>query len=112
MPSKWQPRYILKRIGDEDIEISQQTRDEILKQLASGGKFAQIGEYTIMLNAIKSIDPKWGKNNVPPRPKEKLDYKQEDGKDTVHSYVINQDELDEWDKWFKNKLSEEVYTNK
>jgi hypothetical protein len=106
MPSKWQPRYTLKRIKDEDIEISQQTRDEILRQLAGNGKYVQIGEYTIMLNAIKSIDPKWGKNNVPPKPKPIYEYTERPDKDnTVSSVVTNQGELDEWDKWFKDKLA-------
>ena len=50
IPSKWQPKYVLKRIDEEDITIGQKTRDNILGQLARGGKYIQIGEYTSMLN--------------------------------------------------------------
>src|SRR5579884_1065694 len=74
LPDKWKPKYILKRIGEEDLTISLETRNEILRQLERGGKFIQIGEYTIMLNAIKSIDPYWGARNIPPRPKEERLY--------------------------------------
>jgi len=43
-------------------------RDEILKALNDGARFIQIGKYTLMLNSIKSIDPLWGEENIPPRP--------------------------------------------
>jgi hypothetical protein len=100
LPTKWQPRYILKRIGEEDIEISHGTRDAILNDLANNGRFVQIGEYTIMLNAIKGIDPKWGAKNIPPRPAEKKEYVDQ-GNNTVGYKVTNEDELQEWDGYFK-----------
>lgn len=68
LPVKWQKRYLLKRIGEDDIEISLEARNEVLRALSSGVKFVQLGEYTLMLNSIKSIDPKWGDDNIPPAP--------------------------------------------
>ncbi len=57
-PSK---RYLIKRIDEDSIEISEQQRDYILGALQGGVRFVQIGDHTLMLNAIKSIDPKKGK---------------------------------------------------
>ena len=98
IPSKWKPKYILKRIGEENIYISQLTRDGMLNQLAEGKKYVQIGEFTIMLNAIKSIDPLWQPNNTPPRPKPMFDV-QMNG-DQATKLQTNQEELKEWEKLF------------
>ncbi len=102
IPSKWKPKYILKRIGDEDISISLETRNEVLKQLANNGRFVQIGEYTIMLNAIKSIDPMFGAKNIPSRPKAEYTYEPSDSGDlnTMTRIITNQEEIDEWDELF------------
>src|SRR5262245_56113839 len=69
LPKKWQPKYYLKRIGEDDLVISWETRSEILNRLAGNVKYIQIGEFTIMLNAIKEMAPYWPPNNIPPRPK-------------------------------------------
>lgn len=102
LPKKWQPKYVLKRIGDEDINIGWETRNEILEQLARGGKYVQIGEYTIMLNSIKSIDPKWGSKNIPPRPPEEISTGSEidSGTNTLKVNVMHNPEYDEWVKYF------------
>jgi hypothetical protein len=73
IPEKWRERFYIKRIGENDIEISLEARDEILKALNAGTRFIQIGKYTLMLNSIKSIDPKWGNKNIPPRPEVRLE---------------------------------------
>lgn len=104
LPEKWRPKYLLKRIGEEDLTISLETRDEILRQLAGGGRFVQIGEYTIMLNGIKSIDPFWRGKNVPPRPIEVLGY--EATERGFGAKITNQTELDEWEKCFGKQLIE------
>lgn len=107
IPSKWKPKYILKRIGDEDINISLETRNEVLKQLANNGRYVQIGEYTIMLNAIKSIDPMYGPKNIPTRPEPSYEYlpgKGMDGENVMQQRITNQDEIDEWNEIFGNKL--------
>lgn len=98
IPSKWQPKYILKRIGDEDINISLETRNEVLRQLANNGRYVQIGEYTIMLNAIKSIDPSYGSKNIPPRPVEQYISSFIGGK--AVQTLKNREEIEEWDKLF------------
>lgn len=101
LPTKWQPRYIIKRIGEDSIEIDKPTRDAILSQLGAGGKFVQIGEHTLMLNGMKGIDPKWGDKNIPPRPMPKFVY---DGLKIDYwmdgCETLNQEEVDEWDKYF------------
>lgn len=101
IPSKWQPKYLLKRIGEEDITISQETRNNILDQLAKGGKFVQIGEYTIMLNAIKGIDPMWGSKNIPPRPKLLNEVQVSEG--VAKLSVANHEEIKEWESYFGDK---------
>lgn len=101
IPPKWQPRYLLKRIGEEDIEIPLATRDAIVKALAAGLKYVQVGEYTIMLNAIKSIDPLWPPQNIPPRPKATADVEVKYGK--AFTSISNQAELDLWDRLFGEK---------
>lgn len=98
IPDKWKPKYLLKRINEEDIKISKVTRDEILKQLANGGRFVQIGEYTVMLNSIKSIDPLWGAKNIPPPPSMTLTTGEEYDKETntyKERFTINP----EWEEW-------------
>ncbi|MCP3681709.1 MAG: hypothetical protein GY861_03375 [bacterium] len=106
IPLKWQERFLIKRIGEEDIEISLIARDEILKALNDGARFIQIGKYTLMLNSIKSIDPLWGKNNIPPRPELKRLYGgvSIDGNVEWSYSEKSQKEVDLWDKFFKGKL--------
>lgn len=97
---KWEERFFIKRIDEEDIEITLRERDSILLSLNEGKRFIQIGKYTLMLNAIKSIDPKWGKDNIPPKPKEITENKVVDGKG--YMTVLNQEEIDEWKILFGN----------
>lgn len=99
IPAKWRPKYLLKRIGEEDITISLETRDEILKQLANGGRFVQIGEYTIMLNGMKSIDPYWGARNIPPCPASSFDYRVLPS-GSMGQILTNKEEIGEWKKCF------------
>lgn len=104
IPSKWQKKYFLKRIGEEDLVIPLNTRNNILEQLDKGGKYVQIGEYTIMLNSIKSIDPYWPDKNIPPRPPMKFNFNVFDNKTTaVKKEILNKEEIDEWDKYFSKK---------
>lgn len=100
LPTKWQPRYVLKRIGEEDLSIGFAVRNQILGQLDRGGKYIQIGEYTIMLNAIKSIEPKWGVKNIPPPPNKMLVvesvYDQE-----RNTFSVQEKENPEYIEWLK-----------
>ncbi len=104
IPEKWQEKFIIKRIGEEDIVITLKTRDAILASLQTGIRFVQVGKYTLMLNAIKSIDPMWGEKNIPPRPKLKEEWEDYFDEETqtlkVDKISDNQDELDEYDRVF------------
>ena len=100
-PSKWEETFILKRIGDEDIKLTLQERNAILGALQAGSRFVQVRRYTIMVNAIKSIDPEFGEQNIPPRPQEQKAYDVIDGKAMLK--ITNQGELDEWDRTFGNR---------
>lgn len=107
VPEKWQERYFIKRINEDDIEISLEERNGILKALEAGVRFVQIGKYTLMLNSIKSIDPKWGKDNIPPRPKlkERIDYEY-DSQGKIYKALLtvtNKEELEEYNKIFGEK---------
>ena len=68
IPEKWREKYLIKRIGEADIEVTLEERNAILHMLQQGLRYVQIGKFTLMLNSIKSIDPKWGNDNIPPRP--------------------------------------------
>lgn len=102
IPPEWEERFLIKRIGEEDIEISLKARDAILQALESGARFIQIGKYTLMLNSIKSIDPRWEPNNIPPRPRENVDIIGTMG-NVAKTQVTNQAEIDLWDQLYGGK---------
>lgn len=49
--------YRIYRVKLNSIEISQQTRDELLTSMDRGKTYVQIGDYTVMVNSIASIEP-------------------------------------------------------
>ena len=100
VPEKWQERYLLKRIGDEDLKLTLQQYNGILKALTEGAKFVKVNKHIIMLNAIKSIDPMWGEDNIPPRP----NHRTLSAEGTDFKVYIDDSEGEEWDSYFKNKL--------
>lgn len=55
----WSKNYILKRIDEEDRYISEAERHLILKAMTQGSRFVQIGLYTLMVNTIRSIEPRY-----------------------------------------------------
>lgn len=68
LPSSPTKNYAIKRIDEEDIIISLQARDAILKELEKGARFIFIKDHVLMLNSIKSIDPIIETISIPPRP--------------------------------------------
>jgi hypothetical protein len=107
IPPEWQPKYVIKRIEAEEIIVPQRTRDVILRALDKGLRFVQIGEYTLMLNAIRSIDPLWGPKNIPPRPEEQKEF-QPGMEGKVVCRVTNADKLALWDRLFADKVAEKA----
>lgn len=101
IPEKWKEKFLIKRIDEDPVEISLAQRDAILAALERGERFIQVRKHTIMLNAIKGIDPLWGEENIPPRPEVQVEYTLEDG--VGKKYFLNQKELDEWDNLFARK---------
>jgi len=97
IPDKWKERFLIKRIDEDDIIITLEERDGILRALNEGDRFIQVTKYTLMLNSIKSIDPFWPPDNIPPRPK------------AVRSNpwdsqsVINKEEIILWESLFREK---------
>lgn len=55
---EYEQTYVLRRINLEPINITGKMRDAILQAMAKGSRFAQIGEFTVMLNSISAIEPK------------------------------------------------------
>lgn len=100
IPAKWEEKFLIKRIGEEDIEITLTQRDSILGFLNAGQKFVQVDKYTLMLNSIKSIDPKWGANNIPPRPEEKWDFNPNKDGSAMEKILLNEEEIKEWESLF------------
>ena len=105
IPEKWQEKFLIKRIDEDDIEVTLEERNMILQGLRAGIRFVQVGKYTLMLNAIKSIDPKWGKDNVPPRPylKERYRLDMVNGKATKQLVETNEKEIELWDTLFDER---------
>ncbi len=99
--NSFREKFLIKRIDEHDIEITLEERNAILESLNAGVRFAQIGKYTLMLNAIKSIDPKYGAKNIPPRPTPDVSgYFDEKKQIYIETGNINQKELDSWDEKF------------
>lgn len=100
IPSEWEERFLIKRIDEEDIIISLEERNSILDNLRKGMRFVQIGKYTLMLNSIKSIDPFYEPNNIPPKPDvhETIVKKYENNKAIVEN--IGKEKLELWEKLF------------
>jgi hypothetical protein len=65
----WNLCFVLKRIGEKDILLTTTERDHLLAEIARGTRFIQVRLHTIMVNAIKGIDPRWGDPNIPPIPR-------------------------------------------
>lgn len=108
VPEKWQEHFLIKRIDEEPIEINLSERDVILKNLAQGQRYIQIGKYTLMLNSIKSIDPLYEPDNIPLCPKEKIEVVPV-GNGEAKKKVLNQGEIDLWFKLFgENKVREKL----
>lgn len=57
LKKEFNQNYIIFRVKLTAIEISQETRNDLLKALSKSKRFMQIDDYTIMLNAIASIEP-------------------------------------------------------
>lgn len=100
IPKEWEERFLIKRIDEDNIEISLLERDEILKALNRGDRFIQVGKYTLMINAIKSIDPKNGSNNIPPRPEKSYYLVDGIATETEESKKI----IALWDSLYKDKI--------
>lgn len=95
-PKRWEERFVIKRFDEESIEITLEQRNFILKALSAGDAYVQVGKYTLMVKSIKSIDPLWGEDNIPPRP-DMLPSITEPGK------ILNMKEIEEWDSLFGKK---------
>jgi len=104
LPEKWKPKYIIKRIDEQPIEISLGARDAILAELKKDARFILVKDHVLMLNSIKSIDPLW-KNNIPPKPKPLFMYNGAKVDYPMSEEAENQVELDEWEKYFGEILT-------
>ncbi len=105
IPPEWQERFYIRRFEGKDILISKEQRNKIIKAINKGDRFVQVGKYTLMLRAIKSIDPYYEPKNIPPKPKPKHKHKKvkEDG---IERYLkIETEESKE-----KRKLWERLYS--
>lgn len=100
IPSEWQEKYIVKRIDADDIEVSLEERNGLLKVLATGQRYVQIRKFTLMVANIRSIDPKYPPDNIPPRPTRQTEVEIVDG--VAVETVKNQEILELWDSLFTN----------
>ena len=68
MPDWLKPRYLLKRIDEPDIELSLEQRNGVANAMVRGDKVIFIGQSMIATFNIKSMDPIYGPDNIPPKP--------------------------------------------
>jgi len=74
LPESWQTKYFLHVIGfEKPILITDEQRNGLVAVIESGKKFVQIGQFTIMVNSIKMIIPRYPPENIPPCPQ--IEYK-------------------------------------
>lgn len=105
IPSEWRERFLIKRIDEEDIEISLPERNAIIDALNRGARFIQLRKYTLMINAIKSIDPLFEPNNIPPRPQPQYDYiPGENDLAPIRKVLLNEKQINDWEKLFGHSL--------
>lgn len=105
IPPEWRERFIIKRFDEKDIEITLMERNAILQALRKGTRFIQVGKFTLMLNSIRSIDPYYPPDNIPPKPalrfenvfdKEKNIYIQTETK-------ASREKVELWERLFSDK---------
>ena len=107
IPEEWKEHFLIKRFNEENIPITLEARDKILNAINEGQKYIQIGKYTLMLNSIKSIDPVYEPDNIPPCPKERFDYKLitlEDGTKVDRQIAIKDPLRDLWFELYGKKV--------
>jgi hypothetical protein len=49
--------YIVYRVKLPPLEVTEETRNDILRGLGGNKKYVQIGDCTVMINSIASIEP-------------------------------------------------------
>ena len=54
---KDQQNYRISRINLPSIRITEKTRDQVLMAMNEGKKYVQLGQITLMINTITTIDP-------------------------------------------------------
>lgn len=101
IPPEWRERFLLKRIGEEDIELELHERNAIINSINTGSRFIQIGKFTIMVNSIKSIDPYYPPDNIPPKPSERYTY--EMNGNSAYQTLSNGDEIKLWEQLYNSK---------
>jgi hypothetical protein len=100
LPEEFQSKFYIKRIDETDIEINLSQRNKILEALNAGQRFIQIGQYTLMLNSIKSIDPRYQPDNIPPEPYRYASHHEFDQENKVY-YEVQGEEREEYVLWQK-----------
>lgn len=98
LPEKWRPRYLLKRIGETDIELTLEEKTQIDSAISQDRSFISVQGNTLKVKMISAIVPKW-KGNIPPRPKEIVEFTGIENGVAIKT-VLNQDEIDLWDELF------------
>jgi len=79
--------------------------------MTTGARFVQVGEYTIMVNAIKSIDPYYEQENRPYEPPKLIDEIEEKfdeyGKVYYKKITKNNPMWGKWKELYGSKLFDE-----
>lgn len=101
LPEKWQKKYYVHVIGMESpILISEETKNNITEIMSRGMKFISLGEFTIMINSIKMIAPRYEPDNIPPMPTEQYkSYLNEETQIYIQE-LSNGEEIKLWKKMY------------
>lgn len=114
LPEKWQKKYYVHVIGMESpILISEETKNNITEIMSRGMKFISLGEFTIMVNSIKMIAPRYEPDNIPPCPHEQYKTVLDEKRDVFVQTLENEEEILLWERLYgkavKNLLTEGNY---
>lgn len=96
---EWREKFILKRINADDLTITLEDRNALIGAMNDGGRFVQLGKYTIMVNTISAIEPYFPPFNVPKKPS----FTALEIASGGDSYKEKQKLIEEWEHTFKNK---------
>lgn len=103
MPDWLRPLFILKRIDEPELVLTLEQRNAIAEGYLRGDKAVIVGQHLIATFNIKSIDPMYGEDNIPPKPKALPVFKIINAKAQSEKDPRDLKLIEEWEKFYGKK---------